>query len=135
MMRGLLSPRAVIDWLYGTSEATTHLRNRKPDHTEWKVAAAVEGVLKHPCNTVTQSQSQNSHWMLPDVIAAVSKLVVDLRKTRHATPDMRPPDNDEDEIYEETIKYSHVLADCLVLWLLMLCICRAHMHAANVNDY
>jgi hypothetical protein len=53
MLRGLLSRRAVIDWLYGTSEAMTHPRNRKPDHTEWKVAAAVEGVLKHPCNTVT----------------------------------------------------------------------------------
>jgi hypothetical protein len=126
MLRGLLSRRAVIDWLYGTSEVTTHLRNRKPDHTEWKVAAAVEGVLKHPCNTVTQSHSQNAHWMLPDAIAAVSKLVVDLHKTRHATPDMRPPDNDEDEIYEETFKYAPVLAHCLVLWLLMLCICCAH---------
>jgi hypothetical protein len=126
MLRGLLSRRAVIDWWYGTSKARTQLRNRKPDHTKWKVPAAVEGVLKHPCNMVTQSQSQNAHWMLPHAIAAVSKLAVDLRKTRHATPGMRPPDNDEDVIDEETIKYTPALAHCLVTWLLMLCICRAH---------
>jgi hypothetical protein len=64
--------------------------------------------------------------MLLDANTAVSKLSVDLRKTRHATPDMRPPDNDEDKIDEETIKCAPTLVHCLVLWLLMLCICRAH---------
>eukprot|EP00873_Tetraselmis_striata_P045787 jgi/Tetstr1/466051/TSEL_010638.t1 len=67
MLAHLLMKRKVVDYLYDEMRETAHLRRRRPEHSEWQVAEAVEGVLGHPCSVVTQSQSQHAHWLNDDI--------------------------------------------------------------------
>lgn len=57
--------RKVPDFMYrGVLAATSHLRGRKIEGYEWRVAAAVESVvLNYPGKIVTKAQSHGCHWM------------------------------------------------------------------------
>lgn len=105
MLAHLLMKRKVVDYLYDEMQETAHLRRRRPEHSEWQVAEAVEGVLRHPCSVVTQSQSQHAHWLLPDAIASVSKLSVELRATLRTPVAAPPPDISPEDIDETTSRY------------------------------
>ncbi len=94
MLRNLIGFKEVVNYMYGTTRETSHLRDRCPQPAIWAIAEMLAGELNYPCKVVIKAQDQG-HWYLTDDI----HMCVLLHK--HMSDELSKLQQDEESTQEE----------------------------------